>query len=68
MRAELFKRKDFRNCIKGGTKIHSLLSEMIQNHPTLPANPFREYAKFDGDVSDFISCFICWFTIDVSKF
>lgn len=41
---------------------------MIQNHPTLPANPFREYAKFDGDVSDFISCFICWFTIDVSKF
>lgn len=50
-RAELFKRKDFRVNSNSKTKPHSLLSEMIQNNPTLPANPFREFAKFDGDVS-----------------
>ncbi|XP_011143027.1 target of rapamycin complex 2 subunit MAPKAP1 isoform X1 [Harpegnathos saltator] len=46
--SELFQRKDFRKSasLKRG---HSLLSEQLEKCPNLPQNPFKEYAKFDGN-------------------
>lgn len=51
--SELFQRKDFRKNTpqKRG---HSLLSEQLEKCPNLPQNPFKEYAKFDGNVRDII--------------
>lgn len=47
--SELFQRKNFREKaqLKKG---HSLLSEQLEKCPNLPQNPFKEYAKFDGNV------------------
>ncbi|KYN06699.1 PREDICTED: stress-activated map kinase-interacting protein 1 [Cyphomyrmex costatus] len=46
--SDLFQRKDFRKKapLKKG---QSLLSEQLEKCPYLPPNPFKEYAKFDGD-------------------
>ncbi|XP_054273637.1 target of rapamycin complex 2 subunit MAPKAP1 [Macrosteles quadrilineatus] len=62
--AELFPKKTLTsNTAK--TQPHSLLSEIIQNHPTLPANPFRDYAKFNGDSQwgAGVRCFKIWLTM-----
>lgn len=47
--SDLFQRKDFRRKtpLKKG---QSLLSEQLEKCPNLPPNPFKEYAKFDGNV------------------
>lgn len=47
--SELFQRKDFRRkaLLKKG---QSLLSEQLEKCPNLPQNPFKDYAKFDGNV------------------
>lgn len=52
--SELFQRKDFRKnaMLKRG---HSLLSEQLEKCPNLPQNPFKEYAKFDGNVRNVIT-------------
>lgn len=46
--SDLFQRKDFRRKtpLKKG---QSLLSEQLEKCPNLPPNPFKEYAKFDGN-------------------
>lgn len=50
---ELFQRKDFRKK-ENKNKRHSLLSEQLEKCPKLPQNPFTDYARFDGNVSEAI--------------
>lgn len=56
--SDLFQRKDFRKRtpLKKG---QSLLSEQLEKCPNLPPNPFKEYAKFDGNVCNID--FFCFF-------
>lgn len=46
--SDLFQRKDFR--AKASPRGQSLLTEQLEKCPNLPQNPFKEYAKFDGNV------------------
>ncbi|XP_029160366.1 target of rapamycin complex 2 subunit MAPKAP1 isoform X2 [Nylanderia fulva] len=46
--SELFQRKDFRRKALP-KKGQSLLSEQLEKCPNLPQNPFKDYAKFDGN-------------------
>ncbi|XP_066997080.1 target of rapamycin complex 2 subunit MAPKAP1 isoform X2 [Anabrus simplex] len=50
-RVDLFERKDFRNKMKESHNVKkiSLLAEQLENCPSVPRNPFLEFAKFDGN-------------------
>uniref|UniRef100_A0A1B6M5E6 Uncharacterized protein n=1 Tax=Graphocephala atropunctata TaxID=36148 RepID=A0A1B6M5E6_9HEMI len=64
-RAALFPRKDFRSCNQSKEKPQSLLSETLHSQPDPPANPFREYAKFNGESQrgPSVRCFKIWLTV-----
>lgn len=49
---EMFQRKEFRKKDPASKKSSSMLTEQLEQCPDLPHNPFMEYAKFDGSVSE----------------
>ena len=51
-RAERFPRKDVKSINhKGDRKQISLLTELLAKFPNMPENPFRDFAKMDGNVT-----------------
>ncbi|RWS26034.1 target of rapamycin complex 2 subunit MAPKAP1-like protein [Leptotrombidium deliense] len=49
--AEIFPKKQLATCTEKAIK-KSLLSAQIEKYPSIPSNPFNEFARFDGRVSE----------------